>query len=71
MEMGICFSLFSRTVLKPNNCIFISYFRDDHDILSHGISFNDHNYTLNRVVTDLDWSPQISELILASYSENE
>lgn len=36
------------------------FFRAEHDILSHGITFSDHNYTVNRVVTDIDWSPQIS-----------
>lgn len=38
--------------------------------MAHGLTFSDHNYSVNRVVTDLDWSPQISDLLLASYSEN-
>ncbi|CAM6006167.1 unnamed protein product [Sphagnum balticum] len=42
-----------------------------HDILAHTLTFTDPNYTNNRVVTDFDWSPQISELFLASYGQNE
>lgn len=33
--------------------------------------FADPNLTSGRVVTDLDWSTQIPELFLASYSKNE
>jgi len=39
--------------------------------LAHTLTFNDPNYTTNRVVTDIDWSPQINELFLASYSQND
>jgi dynein intermediate chain len=46
-------------------------FRSGHDILAHTVTFSDPNYTTNRVITDLDWSPQINELFLASYSQNE
>lgn len=42
-----------------------------HDIFSHSLTFSDPNYTFNRVVTSIDWSPQINELFLASYSQNE
>lgn len=45
--------------------------RSGQDILAHTVTFTDHNYTANRVITDLDWSPQINELFLASYSQNE
>ena len=39
--------------------------------MAHTVTFTDSNYTTNRVITDLDWSPQINELFLASYSQNE
>ena len=54
--------------LRSNKRKFTNYFSNEHDILAHGVTFFDHNYTVNRVVTDLDWSPQISDLLLASYS---
>jgi dynein intermediate chain len=41
------------------------------DILNPTVKFFDANYTKNRVVTSVDWSPQIPELVLASYSQNE
>lgn len=41
------------------------------DILAPTVKFFDTNYTKNRVVTAIDWSPQIPELVLASYSQNE
>lgn len=44
--------------------------RSGHDILCQSLTFADPNYTTNRVVTSIDWSPQISELFLASYSQN-
>ena len=46
-------------------------FRDGQDILSHSMHFYDKNYSMNRVVTDMDWSPQLNELFLTSYSQNE
>ena len=45
--------------------------RTGQDIFAHSLTFSDPNYTSNRVVTSIDWSPQISELFLASYSQNE
>lgn len=44
--------------------------RSGHDILAHSVSFNDSNYTSNRAITDMDWSPQINELFLTSLSQN-
>ena len=41
------------------------------DILAPAVKFFDAHFTKNRVVTSLDWSPQIPELLLASYSQNE
>jgi hypothetical protein len=46
--------------LNQKICNFFDKIRMDHDILSHAVTFVDHNYTVNRVVTDIDWSPQIS-----------
>ncbi len=39
--------------------------------MTHSLTFTDSNYTRNRVVTDFDWSPQISELFLTAYSQND
>ena len=39
--------------------------------MSKSLTFSDPNYTTNRVITSIDWSPQINELFLASYSQNE
>lgn len=39
--------------------------------MAQATAFSDPNFTANRVVTDLDWSNQISDLFLASYSKNE
>lgn len=44
--------------------------RSGHDILANTITFSDPNYTNNRVITAMDWSSQINELFLASYSQN-
>lgn len=43
---------------------------DGHNILSQPVTYSDPNFTANRVVTDIDWSSQISDLFLASYSQN-
>ena len=37
----------------------LNIYSDGQDALSHSINFHDKNYTMNRVVTDMDWSPQI------------
>lgn len=55
--------------LKDRISFFI--FSDAHNVLKHISTFSDPNFTGNRVVTDLDWSAQISDLFLTSYSQNE
>ena len=40
------------------------------EMTRHQMKFKDTNYTSNRIVTDLNWSPSIDNLVLASYSEN-
>jgi len=40
------------------------------DSLRHMIKFKDDNYTANRIVTSLNWSSNIDNLLLASYGIN-
>ena len=58
-------------VSNPNKCINSIYRSDQHNPLTMIGNYFDPNFTANRVITDLDWSTQISELFLASYSQNE
>lgn len=44
---------------------------DSHNVLKTVATYSDPNFTTNRVVTDLDWSTQIPDLFLTSYSQNE
>mmetsp|Transcript_78175 Transcript_78175/g.117632 ORF Transcript_78175/g.117632 Transcript_78175/m.117632 type:complete len:86 (+) Transcript_78175:48-305(+) len=44
---------------------------DMDDILRSGTKFYDPNYSADRVVTALEWSPNMPEVFLAGYSQNE
>lgn len=41
------------------------------DILTHQVSFFDQSYSINRVVTALQWSPILPDTFLTAYSQNE
>ena len=56
---------------NQNKCNEFFLCSDSHNILSQPVTYYDPNFTANRVVTDIDWSTQISDLFLASYSQNE
>ena len=56
--------------IKSKNAYIQVLYRDSHNILKSIATFNDPTFTNNRVVTDLDWSTQIPDLFLTSYSQN-
>ena len=69
--------LIEKTLDSHEPCCFEPFFErepfnssEPKERLEHLISFYDAQYSANRIVTSIDWSPNLPELILASYSQN-